>query len=108
MIRLADFSVYPSGRDEADGEYNGTKFRETVLRPAVEAANSSGQTICVSLDNVLSFGSSFLEESFGGLVRNGIATKQFLQNRLKIDPGKPSYERFKDSILKYINDAKAP
>ncbi|CAP54094.1 STAS-like domain-containing protein [Gluconacetobacter diazotrophicus] len=106
MIKMANFSAYPSGREDEDGAFNGTRFRETILRPAIEAAKQNGQVVCVSLENVLSFGSSFLEEAFGGLVRKGIADKKFLKSHLIIDPGKPSYERYKDVIFQYINDAK--
>jgi STAS-like domain of unknown function (DUF4325) len=106
LIQLAEFSVYPSGRDDGDGDFNGAKFRETVLRPAIEQAKLSGQNVQVSLANVLSFGSSFLEEAFGGLVRKGIADKAFLRQHLIIDSGKPTYERFKDIIFQYIENAK--
>jgi hypothetical protein len=106
MIRMADFSVYPSGRDEHDGDFNGKEFRETVLRPAIELSRKRNQRIQVSLANVLSFGSSFLEEAFGGLVREGIADKKYLKHNLEIIPGKPNYERFKSIIFQYINEAK--
>lgn len=107
MIKMSDFSTYPSGREDEDGAYNGTKFRETVLRPAIETAKQNGQIVCVSLENVLSFGSSFLEEAFGGLIRKKIVDKNFLKNHLRIEPGKPAYERYKDAIFQYIDNAKA-
>lgn len=105
MIKVADFSVYPSGRDAIDGDFNGQKFREEVLVPAVKKAQSTGQKIHVSLAHVLSFGSSFLEEAFGGLVRKRIVDKNFLEKNLFVDPGKPAHARYKDVIFQYIKNA---
>lgn len=106
VIRVADFSAYPSGRDAVDGNFNGERFRDEILKPAIETAKKTGQKIHISLANVLSFGSSFLEEAFGGLVRKRIADKAFLEKNLIVDPGKPSYERYKEAIFYYINKAK--
>lgn len=106
VIKMADFSVYPSGRDATDGDFNGAKFRDTLLVPAIRKAEETGQKIHVSLANVLSFGSSFLEEAFGGLVRKGIVKKAFLEQNLIVDPGKPAYERYKNVIFHYIKTAR--
>lgn len=67
-IRIAtDFSRYPAGRFISDGPFSGEKFRETLLRPVLEA----GAKATIDLDGVRGYGSSFLEEAFGGLVRAG-------------------------------------
>ena len=60
-----DFSRYPAGRHPADGLYNGQTFREKFLREELKIGNS----IQVILDDAISYGSSFLEEAFGGLIR---------------------------------------
>lgn len=59
------FSKYPAGRFVTDGPYPGETFRDAVLVPALR----SGQQVIVELDGTLGYGSSFLEEAFGGLVR---------------------------------------
>ena len=105
MIELAKFSKYPSGRDAGDGDFNGTRFRDEILVPAVKAAQAQNKKLSVSLSGVMSFGSSFLEEAFGGLVAHGNATKEFLKNNLVIEPGKPSYKRYEIAIWNYINKA---
>ena len=60
-----DFSPTPGGRYRADGLFSGEAFREEHLEPVIE----QGLDIIVDLDSALGFTSSFLEETFGGLVR---------------------------------------
>jgi hypothetical protein len=100
-----EFSAYPSGRDEKDGPYNGKRFREELLFPRLTEAFDRSVPLVVSLDGVMSFGSSFLEEAFGGLVRVSDVDKLKLQSALRIDEGRPSNRRYKDAILRYISDA---
>ncbi|MOA43338.1 hypothetical protein D3C78_1654790 [compost metagenome] len=47
--------------------------------------------VIVDLNGVLSLGSSFLEEAFGGLVRNGYYTAKELSSKLIIDFQVKSY-----------------
>lgn len=47
------------------GPHSGEEFRDDVLIPAFKQAN----TVIVDLDDVEGFSASFLEEAFGGLVR---------------------------------------
>jgi len=65
-----NFSRYPAGRYRADGPYNGEKFREELLMPALSEAINKGEKVKVELDGVRGYNSSFLEEAFGGLVRS--------------------------------------
>lgn len=62
-----DFSRYPAGRYLADGPFSGERFRDEFLRPVL----NSNETATIELDGVRGYGSSFLEEAFGGLVRAG-------------------------------------
>ena len=63
-----DFSVYPGGRTPDDGPNNGEKFRNLFLAPIFE----TNEKVKIDFDDVRGYGSSFLEEAFGGLVRIGI------------------------------------
>lgn len=65
-----NFSRYPAGRYFIDGPYNGQKFREEFLIPALSEAINKGEKVKVELDGVRGYNSSFLEEAFGGLVRS--------------------------------------
>lgn len=64
-----DFSRYPAGRFAEDGPYSGERFREEYLIPGLKL----GKNIEVLLDDTAGYGSSFLEEAFGGLLRRGIS-----------------------------------
>ena len=70
MINIAeDFSKFPGPRFIDLGPYSGQKFKDEVLKPAI---NDHGDNIVINLDGTMGYGSSFLEESFGGLIRDGI------------------------------------
>lgn len=92
-----DFSPSPAGRFRSDGPFPGEVFRDEIL---IEALNQH-QVVTVDLDGTSGFGSSFLEEAFGGLVRKGFSEKE-LRARLKIQSSRSSYET---RVWKYIHDA---
>ena len=60
-----DFSVAPGPREIVDGEYSGEEFRINFLEPPLEA----GKSIVVNLEGCAGLTTSFLDESFGGVVR---------------------------------------
>jgi hypothetical protein len=76
-----DFSKFPAGRFVTDGPFPGETFRDRILVPALRSA--SGKVV-VDLDGTLGFGSSFLEEAFGGLVRLRNFTALGLKNVLRL------------------------
>jgi hypothetical protein len=99
VINVAkDFSRYPVGRFVADGPYSGEKFRNQFLLPALSA---SGSMVVVELDGARGYGSSFLEEAFGGLVRAGLTGKDILA-RVRLETSDKSLE---EEIRGYIADA---
>lgn len=75
-----EFSRYPAGRYIKDGPYSGEAFREKLLVPSLEKYDQ----VFVDLDDVSGYGDSFLEEAFGGLVRNGNFSKEELKNRMSL------------------------
>lgn len=74
-----DFSRFPAGRFKSDGPFSGEAFRD-LLVPHLQNAE---ETLSVELDGALGYGSSFLEEAFGGLVRLGFAAADLLK-RVKL------------------------
>ena len=75
VINIArDFSRYPAGRYLSDGPYSGEKFRDEFLIPAIE----SGKHVVIEFDGARGYGSSFLEEAFGGCVRKGYTPERVL------------------------------
>lgn len=92
-----DFSVFPGGREPSDGPFSGQEFRDNILIPIIE----KNENAIINFDNVRGYGSSFLEESFGGLVRKGISKDKILELLI--------FESSKQSVIeevnKYINEA---
>jgi|SRR5690606_20761583 len=69
-IKVLDFTEFPGPRHEHIGEFSGERFRKEFLIKAIEKHGI--ENIQVDLDGTAGYGSSFLEEAFGGLVRSGI------------------------------------
>ena len=90
------FARYPAGRYLADGPYNGQKFREEFLVPALQGKD---EEIEITLNDARGLKSSFLEETFGGLVRAGYKADELLR-RLKFVSQDPSLvEEINEYIL---------
>lgn len=94
-----DFSRFPAGRHRADGPYSGERFRDEKLLPAL----LSNTTVVVDLDGCLGYGSSFLEEAFGGLVREKTLSLEELQSKLDI---RSSDSSLSTEIWSYIRSAR--
>lgn len=102
-IRIAtDYSDTPLGRYKTDGEFSGERFRDEVLGPAL----LQNDKVIVDIDDVEGFGSSFLEEAFGGLVRKGIITAEELKKKLEITYRNKDFRIYHDLIWKYVSEAK--
>lgn len=95
-----DFSLFPAGRVISDGPYSGEKFRRDHLIPALEQY----EKLVVTLDGVKGYPSSFTEEAFGGLVRDGY-DKQDLLNRIQILYTDLAYASYSSEILEAIKSA---
>ncbi|ENV36850.1 STAS-like domain-containing protein [Acinetobacter venetianus] len=105
IINIAtDFYPRPAGRFSSDGEYTGQTFRENFLKPKLKVLQSSvGSHLVIDFTGVTMAGSSFLEEAFGGLVRNDQFSKDFLKKVLIIkSPRRPI---IKERIETYIEEA---
>jgi hypothetical protein len=101
IIKLSvakDFSEFPAGRHLDDGPHSGERFREEFLVPGLK---SDGPIVEVDLDGTMGYGSSFLEEAFGGLVRKHRFDLKTLNKRLKLKDSRKIYERI---IWQYIQD----
>lgn len=97
-----DFSDVPAGRYKKDGDYSGERFREDILRPRLQ----NDEVVEVVLDDVEGYGSSFLEEAFGGLVRVAGFTADELHKKLKLVAKSQPYRIYVTEIWEYIDSAK--
>lgn len=64
-----DFSSTPGPRAVNEGDFSGEQFRNEVLEPRIREAIAANSMLEVDLDGTAGYGTSFLEEAFGGLVR---------------------------------------
>jgi STAS-like domain of unknown function (DUF4325) len=64
-----DFSTTPGPRYAEEGDFSGELFREKILVPKFDAAETAGEKLDVYLNGTEGYATSFLEEAFGGLAR---------------------------------------
>lgn len=96
----SDFSVTPAGRFYSDGPDSGERFRKEFLVPALRSA----EPLTLRIDGTAGYGSSFLEEAFGGLVRGGFDKKELVK-RLNIVYEDDEFGIYKDLIFTFIDEA---
>lgn len=105
MLKISkDFSRTPGPRYRVEGDFSGEEFREQVLRNHVLQAINTGEKLTIDLDGTEGYGTSFLEEAFGGLIREDhlgynevVDTLHFISNE---------EEYLIDDIQSYLYDAK--
>lgn len=100
FVKITDFSPFPAGRYVTDGPYSGQAFRDNVLIPQL----TENDLVQVDLNGAFGFGSSFLEEAFGGLVRVGKFSLKTLKEKLKISSEDDPLVT--DEIWSYIESAR--
>lgn len=98
VLYIKDFSKYPGPRYEALGQNSGEKFRNSYLIPALK----ENPDITIDFDGVFGYGSSFLEEAFGGLARNGIDKLTLEKLKIHLKSSDPSIVL---EVKSYIDDA---
>lgn len=96
-----DFSECPSGRYRTDGPASGEAFREDILWPALQ----NFDVVIVTLDGTEGYGSSFLEEAFGGAIRKKYVSKQDIDARLIIKADGDAYKHYQKAVYKYLDKA---
>ncbi|MDO6384691.1 STAS-like domain-containing protein [Uliginosibacterium sp. 31-12] len=99
IVIASDFSKTPAGRYLTDGPASGQRFRDELLAPALISFDS----VEVVLDGTTGYGSSFLEEAFGGLIRECHISPDDVRKKLKVEARtSPLYE---SRVWRYIDDA---
>lgn len=83
-IDVVEFTQFPAGRYRTDGPKSGEAFREDLLLPALRQG-----PVRILLDGTMGYGASFLEETFGGLVRAGFTAKA-LEENMTLEASDPS------------------
>lgn len=107
IIIAKDFSDTVGGRYRAEGDYSGEQFREELLEPKVKEAISNNEKLLIDFDGGYGYPTSFLEESFGGLIRIGFESTVILNLLiLKSEDNPKIIDRVKNYILEAKKDEK--
>jgi hypothetical protein len=92
-----EFDPYPRPRYESIGPHSGEKFKDEVLKKNLKEE----QPILLNIDNTkISFGPSFLSESFG-LFAKEITLKKF-NELIKVKQDTLKGKRFEKKMMEYI------
>ncbi|MGB1262496.1 MAG: STAS-like domain-containing protein [Cognaticolwellia sp.] len=95
-----EFSKTPFGRYSTDSPYSAENFRDSILIPLF--SENENEKITIDFTGIaMGLGSSFLEEAFGGMVRQGIDAN-IIKNKLIIKSKLPIYE---SQIFRFIDEA---
>jgi STAS-like domain of unknown function (DUF4325) len=96
-----EYTPQPGPRTREEGHFSAEQFMDEVLLDKFDKAVSGGAKLIVELDGGYGYGTSFLEEAFGGLARKrGIAV---VLRHIEIRSEEEPYLR--DDVLKYIREA---
>lgn len=90
-----DFTRYPSGRYIKNGDTSGQAFRERFLEEPLR----KGESVTVDFDGTVGYGSSFLEEAFGGVVRALNKPADYILEHLEL---RSSDEAILEEVKEYI------
>ncbi|GAB1348305.1 hypothetical protein MASR1M107_05170 [Ignavibacteriales bacterium] len=103
VFRIAkEFSESPGPRYIREGIYSGELFRTTIFSPLVKKCMKGGVKILVDLDGTYGYGTSFLEETFGGLIRNDKFRLDELNSLFEFKSEEEPY--LIDEIKQYMED----
>ncbi len=97
-----DFSRYPAGRYTSKGHFSGERFRKEYILPVL----NDDRELTIIMDGTVGYGSSFLEEAFGGLIREGFEL-EYLKEKLKLVAEDADFEIYPDEAWEYILEAEA-
>lgn len=98
-----EYTDTPGGRYISQGDFSGEDFKNKLLKPRYLEAIEKEETLIIDLDGGYGYGSSFLEEAFGGLIRD--LNKNYKQAIEVIILKSNDEPALIEDIKKYIKDA---
>ncbi|MGL2967119.1 STAS-like domain-containing protein [Flavobacterium sp. XGLA_31] len=103
IINVKDFSITPGSRyrDEGKKSHSGQEFREDYLEPLFKEIIETDEKLIVNLDGTIGYGTSWLEEVFGGLAR--IYGKKTVSEKIIFISDEEPY--LIEDLNEYIKDA---
>lgn len=102
IIKVSDFSIEPVHRYMSQGKHSGEHFRLSILLPEFAKAQLDQKLLVVDLEGTYGYTSSFLEEAFGGLVRNYKSVNEVVKVLRLISTNRPYYI---DEVCEYLEEA---
>lgn len=103
LIIPKDFSRMPGTQYISEGINSGEKFRDTLLYPMIIESIKNKKKLKVDLDGCCGYACSFLEESFGGLIKvYGLDYKTVMKTLILKSQDEPYLV---DRIYRYIKEA---
>lgn len=97
-----DYSSTPGTRLIIEGPFSGELFRNSLLEPNMKDSIENDKILRVVLDGVEGYTTSFLEESFGGLIRRGLKLVDIIKHLELISNEEPDLI---DTIERYMKEA---
>lgn len=98
-----DFSATPGPRYIKEGNFSGELFRKEILFDRVSEALEKDISFEINLDGTAGYGTSFLEESFGGLIRIHKLSYEKIIEKMTLISEEEEY--LIDDIKGYLYDA---
>ena len=100
-----DFSEIPGARYPEEGDFSGQEFRNHFLVPKIQKAIEQKCMLVIDLDGTAGYGTSFLEEAFGGLIRIDGFTFDQLEQVIHFESNEDA--EYINEIKGYMKDAQA-
>lgn len=100
---VEEFTNIPGGRTREDGPFSGQEFFEEYLLPRFIESMKKNEKLTIEMDGGYGYGSSFLEEAFGNLVRELYGKYDEIWENLIIISNDDLSNL--EQIKKYIDDA---
>jgi len=97
-----DFSRTPGQRFAQFGPHSGEAFRGLLVKALREHPSA---VVTVVLDGTEGYGSSFLEEAFGGLIRHRLFSPAEIDRRLRVISKSRLFKSYEEEVRQYINEA---
>ena len=100
-----EFSPILMVRHKQKDMKSGEEFREEILLPRVRQAVQERTILQIDFDGLKGINLSFLDESFGGIVRAGEMSAEDLLKILEFIPEKSYYDIYIDKTKNFISEA---
>lgn len=98
ILKVAEYTDMPIGRNHLDGPKNGADFRDNYLIPSLDKYD----VVYVDFNGTLGTTPSFLEEVFGGVIRKKYISAADIDRRVIV---LYKFESVKNNVKKYIKEA---